>query len=103
VSDYAYRLGIALDEFLNTLLLNGQPNQTISYHAAVAENEGKRWGCWLCAFLAVAIQPRHCQLQLESGAAPTSAAVRAGCLLLLVTGGIGWISYALFEAALRIF
>ena len=95
--DYLKRLGIALDEALNVLLLNGDPDQTISYHAAVAEQGGKRWGCWLCWALSKAIQPRHCALQLVPGIEPTSAAARAGAALLVVAGLIGFAVHAALE------
>jgi len=96
------RLGVALDEALNVLLLNGDPDQTISYHAAIAEDDGRRWGCWLCWALARLVQPRHCPLQLEPGAEPTSAALRAGILLVAVAIGIVFGSDALFHLFLRL-
>jgi hypothetical protein len=99
---YFKNLGVALDETLNVLLLNGDPGQTISYHAAIAEEDGRRWGCWLCWALARLIQPRHCPLQLEPGAEPTSAALRAGVLLVAVAIGIVLGADALFRLFLRL-
>jgi hypothetical protein len=101
LTSWLERLGVALDEFLNVLILNGDPDQTISYHAALAREDGRAWACWLCAFLAVAIQPRHCQLQLEPGAEPTSAAMRAGALLVMVTAGLAFGVHVIL-AALKI-
>lgn len=49
---------LGLDEFANTLT-GGQPGDTISHRAAVARNNGERWGCWLCAFLNL-FQADHC-------------------------------------------
>jgi hypothetical protein len=96
---YLERLGLALDEALNVLLLNGDPDQTISYHAAVAQKDGRRWACWLCWTLARLVQPHHCALQLEAGAEPTGAALRAGALLVSVATILVGIVRALLEAA----
>jgi hypothetical protein len=98
---YWERLGIALDEFLNTLLLNGDPAQTISLHAALAEQQGKRWGCWLCWILAHLVQPSHCADQLTHGATPTSAALRAGVLLIGVAGLLGTLGYFAIQSLLH--
>ncbi len=86
---YWKRLGVALDEFLNVLLLNGLPEQTISLHAALAELEGERWGCWLCAALNALVQKHHCIKQLSGEPMTTSSAIRAGILLVTVAALIG--------------
>jgi hypothetical protein len=99
---YLKNLGVALDEALNVLVLNGDPDQTISYHAALAEEDGRRWGCWLCWALACLVQPRHCPLQLEPGAEPTSAALRAGVLLLMAATAIVFAARFVIDAALRL-
>jgi hypothetical protein len=102
VISYLTRLGIALDEALNVLLFNGDPDQTISYHAAIAEEDGKRWGCWLCWALARLVQPRHCAMQREPGSEPTSAAMRASVLLLVVAGALAWLGRAIAHTALHL-
>jgi hypothetical protein len=89
VIGYVVRAGIAFDEFCNVIFLNGDPDQTVSYHAAIAQEDGKRWGCWLCWALARLVQPDHCALQLEPGAGPTSAALRTG-LCFLAAGAAIW-------------
>jgi hypothetical protein len=60
---YLWNLLIALDQFVNTLLL-GDPDETISSRAAKAMLEGKRWGCVLCRLLDY-VQKDHCLKSLE--------------------------------------
>ena len=95
---YWERLGIALDEALNTLLLNGDPEQTISLHAALAAQQGERWACVLCRVLAALVQHDHCEMQLTVGTTPLIAVLRAGVALLLlvaVLGGLAWSAWSL--------
>jgi hypothetical protein len=54
----AWLIVIALDDLMN-VVCNGWLGQTISYRAAVADIEGKRWGCVLCRWLDAAEQG-HC-------------------------------------------
>ena len=51
---------VALDSFLNVLLFDGLPDETISARAATAMRQGKRWGCVLCGLLDK-IDPNHCE------------------------------------------
>lgn len=78
---YAYRLGLGLDEFLNVLILNGDPGDTMSDHAAVAQRDGKRWGCWFCDFLSVTVETQHCPKTLAGENMTRLAALKAGAML----------------------
>jgi len=78
---YIENVFLALDEFLNCLLFAGNPQQTISVHAALAARQGKLWGCLLCRILSALVQPNHCADSLTENATPTSAALKAGALL----------------------
>jgi hypothetical protein len=49
---------IWLDEGLNTLR-GGDPGQSLSVAAGIAQTQGKRWGCILCRFLSW-FQANHC-------------------------------------------
>jgi len=64
-----YVLGvlIALDQVANAVL-GGYPDETVSFRAATARGEGKRWGCVLCRLLD-AIHTNHCTFALKSKAA----------------------------------
>ena len=55
--------GMDLDKTENALC-DGDPNQTISMSAALAQQAGKPWGCVLCAILSVLVQSGHCKMQL---------------------------------------
>jgi hypothetical protein len=60
---YVWNLLIALDQFVNTVLL-GDPDETVSSRAAKAAAKGKRWGCVLCRLLDY-VQKDHCITSLE--------------------------------------
>ena len=81
VTGYAKRVGVALDILLN-VILGGVAGQTISLRAALAMQSGNPVGCAVCAALAFLVQRNHCALQLVPGTEPTSAALRAGVLLI---------------------
>jgi hypothetical protein len=88
---YPVRIGVAIDESLNVIFFNGQPNETISGHAAVAQQDGKRWACVLCKILDVVIEPNHCANQFNStptGALVALRSVVALCALLLPLYGL---------------
>lgn len=55
---YWVRCLIALDIFVNVVLLKGQQDETISSHSARAALQGKAWGIWLSKFLNW-FQPNH--------------------------------------------
>ena len=54
----ALRLAISGDQLANSAL-NGDEDKTISHRAAIAREEGKRWGCVLCGLLDK-LDPGHC-------------------------------------------
>jgi hypothetical protein len=59
----AWQIAIALDDFAN-VAANGTLGQTISYRAATAMRQGKRWGCVLCGWLDE-VDPGHCTRALN--------------------------------------
>ena len=61
---YVFNVLVGLDQFANTLL-GGKPEDTISYNAALARKDGKRWGCVLCRLLDW-LQKDHCEKTVES-------------------------------------
>ena len=65
---------ILLDELVNTVTL-GSPEETVSSRAAKARNEGKRWGCVLCALLN-RIQKDHCDKAIEPPSAGDDAILK---------------------------
>lgn len=54
----AWRIALMLDETCN-VDANGRVDETISHRAALAKQNGRRWGCILCRILD-AIQRGHC-------------------------------------------
>ena len=42
---------VAIDIAANVVVLKGQEDETISSHAARADEKGKRWGRWMSGFL----------------------------------------------------
>ena len=48
----------AVDQVGNALS-GGDPDMTISWRAAIARDQGKRWGCVLCRWLD-RLDPDHC-------------------------------------------
>ena len=78
--------GYGLDRALAAMFCGAKHGETVSVMAAEAQLAGKRWGCWLCRFLSVVVEPNHCGLALASDDAPTArpAAYRAGALLFLL-------------------
>ena len=81
---YLYHLGVLLDCALNTILLNGDPHVTISEHAADAQRDGERWGCWLCEWLSATVEKNHCANMLSGKAITRLGALRAVVQLLSV-------------------
>ena len=55
---------VAFDKFSN-VVLGGDQDQTISSRAAIANQDGKKWGCILCKFLNW-LQPNHCPGAVQS-------------------------------------
>jgi hypothetical protein len=58
---YAHRALVALDIFVNVIVLLGEQGQTISSHAWMAAQGGKAWGKAMTTWLDW-IQPNHGQL-----------------------------------------
>jgi hypothetical protein len=74
---YPVRIGVAIDETLNVIFFDGQPEQTISEHAAIAQREGKKWGCIMCKILSFIVEQNHCAKQFTDKPTPALAAFRA--------------------------
>ena len=68
---YIHSWFYCLDCFGNAVAF-GDPNETISSRSGKARNEGKRWGCVMCAFLGwcatiIAGKPTdHCAESIEA-------------------------------------
>ena len=68
-----------IDVLFNVVFLFGEENQTVSDHAALAEDAGATWGCWLCWFLSKTVQKAHCKVvQLTGYVPPGFVYFRAG-------------------------
>lgn len=50
VTSWPRRFLLACDRLLN-VIVNGNPDLTISTRAAIARQEGRRWGCVVCRVL----------------------------------------------------
>lgn len=74
---YFDRCGVEFDIAVN-VLTGGELGQTVSYRAAVAQRDGKRWGCIFCWFLNYAVQRNHCPLQFVKQPANLASFIRAG-------------------------
>jgi hypothetical protein len=61
----AWLIVIAYDDLWN-VVSNGDLGQTISYRAATAMVEDKKWGCVLCKWLDE-VQQGHCEKALADG------------------------------------
>ena len=83
MKQYLRNLTLALDRFLNVLLLGGRPDETISYNAAIAEKKGKKWGCYLCKFFHW-VEHHHCTKTFNNQQTGDDAGLRFLVLLLLV-------------------
>lgn len=80
---YLSNFGEALDRLLNTLI-GGSYQQTVSQHAAIAEDKHERWACWLCAWLSATVQRNHCALTLAGAPISDLSRVKAFGQLLAV-------------------
>lgn len=54
----AWDIAKSMDDLLN-VLTNGKPRQWVSTRAAIARQEGLRWGCVLCVLLDL-LDHGHC-------------------------------------------
>jgi hypothetical protein len=82
-----------LDEFLNALS-GGLRNETISLRAAMAQKQGRPWGCVLCRWLHLTLRQHHCRRTLDRepmGAfAGAVAAVQLGAVFGVVFYLVPW-------------
>lgn len=62
--EYLFNVLRWLDCGLNSVILLGAYNETLSHRAAVAREASKPWGCALCQFLD-ALMPGHCDRALK--------------------------------------
>ena len=90
------RDGTDLDVTENTVL-DGSPRQTISMRCAIAEHQGKRWGCVACALLSVLVQRRHCTRQLIGLPMTTWNYLRAVVALIAVPVALIWAAVELLR------
>lgn len=74
---YLQRVGLAVDESLNVVLLNGRPDETVSKHTAVAAREGKKWACQFCRLLDVVVERGHCDKQFDGLPTTVVVSIRA--------------------------
>lgn len=100
---YLTRVGTALDVLLNCALLNGDTDETISEHAALAQQRRERWGCWLCWWLSLTVERAHCPRVLAGKSEHPAAAVRAGVQLLIVAAALWFAAHLLLHLAASIF
>ena len=69
--DKAWLIAVTFDK-LGNVASNGDPNQTISYRAALSRSQGRLWGCVLCRLLD-ALDTNHCQNALSDSEQDGSA------------------------------
>jgi hypothetical protein len=74
---YLERVGLEFDIAVN-VLTGGQLNQTVSLRSAIADRDGRKWGCFMCWFLNWAVQRNHCALQFSTGPTKPVVMIRAG-------------------------
>lgn len=86
MQSYIRRLALALDRFLNVLLLGGTSEQTVSISAAIARRDGKAWGCILCRWLSWTVERGHCEKALNDIDTEPAAGIRAFVQLIIVSG-----------------
>ena len=83
--NYLRNTGLALDRFLNCLLLAGDPADTVSVHAAHEQANGRRWACVLCKWLSMTVERDHCTKTLADDVpTKTAASVRGLAQMILV-------------------
>jgi hypothetical protein len=81
--NYLRNLTLALDRFLNVVFFYGKADETISYNAATAEKNGKKWGCLFCKFLHW-VDHNHCERTLRDEQTGDMAGLRLLGLLLVL-------------------
>ena len=91
MKEYLRNVALAFDKFLNVLLLNGEPKETISTHSAREALAGKKWACYLCKFLHW-VDHHHCQRTLNGENTKMAAGLRLFGIILFFSL---WIIYIL--------
>lgn len=81
-------MALALDRFINALLLGGTPNQTVSINAAIARRDGKVWGCILCRWFDWTIEVAHCDKALNDTDTSPAAGLKALLQLIIINASI---------------
>lgn len=103
-ADYLRTIGVMTDEEIDALA-GGPLNTTVSLRAAIAQRQGRQWGCVLCWFLDWAVQPGHCAAQFTPGRSPWWVGVRAGAcfcgLLVALHPTWRWVAWWLAAMALN--
>jgi hypothetical protein len=94
-NNYLWRIGEALDQFLNVALLGGDVGETISYHAAskVDPPRRKQWACALCEWLSLTVEKDHCIKTLHGVSISERGGLKAGLQLValaLILNGLFW-------------
>jgi len=66
--NYIYRLLIAFDQFLNVLICNGEPDETMSSAAYRMEQQGRFWGFMrpVIDFIFRPLEKDHCRSSYEA-------------------------------------
>ena len=65
VARWLWRIVVWLDQGLNVIFLNGDPDETVSSHAGKDARKGERWACVLCKLLDK-LDPGHCVRYMEA-------------------------------------
>jgi hypothetical protein len=74
------QIGLVEDELLNVVDFDGVSDETLSVHAATAEDTTppQKWACKLCILLSRFVQKNHCKLVLDPNfVMPEGAAIKA--------------------------
>ena len=72
---YARAIAVALDMFVAVFVFWKRSGITVSSHAALARQEGKRWGCVLCKALEF-FDPGHCAAAVREDIKRAQAAIQ---------------------------
>lgn len=95
---YLARCGIEFDIAVN-VLTGGNLGETVSYRCAVAQRNGKAWGCVMCAFLSWAVQHNHCPEQFTNDPTPAVDMIRAGIAFLVGGTAVLAILHTIYQLA----
>lgn len=70
--NYLWNIGVWLSHGLNTVIIGGSPEESLSSAAGKARRQGSWWGCVLCWFLDK-IDAKHCERSIEAELADQAA------------------------------